>query len=86
MHRQDVGHVFGPLALSHSSVFSMITSSMAAMNLPGNLRVVFAVLSQKPSSDCTLMKGSSDVPGSAEYRMQQQLSRTDQKQPPGSPV
>lgn len=76
VHRQDVGYVFDPSAISHSSVFSMITSSMAAMDLPGNLRAAFAVSSQKSSGNCTLMKGRSDVPGAAECGMQQQLSLT----------
>lgn len=72
--------------LSAVSLFSVFHDhfSVAAMNLPGSLRV-FAVLSQKSSSDCTLMKGSS-VPGSAGYRMQQGLSLIHQKQSPGSPV
>lgn len=65
LHCQDAGYVFSPLAVS---LFSMITSSMAAMNLPGTLRALFAVKSNV-ISNCTVMKGSSDVTGSAEYRM-----------------
>lgn len=60
----------------------MITSSMAAMNLAGNLRVVFGMLGQTSSSDGTLMKGSSDVSGDVP-RMRQQLSLIHQKQSGG---